>query len=75
MDLSLDRWKGLSDSDREVAAKQLGSSLPSGFAFDSVKQSKSILEAIAFYTFEGATFALIPGGMLELGFEIGRAHV
>jgi hypothetical protein len=72
MDLSLDRWKSLSAADREAAAKKLGSSLPSGFTFDSVERSDSLVEAIAFFSFQDARFALIPGGIFELGFDAER---
>src|SRR2546427_10599256 len=34
--------------------------------------SNSIVEAIAFFSFEGAGFALMPGGVLELGFDAER---
>jgi len=72
VDLSLDHWKSLSTGERESTAKRLASSLPSGFAFDSVQCLNSVAGDVAFFRFEAAKFALIPGGLFRLGFDAER---
>src|SRR5687767_5902708 len=63
MDLSLLRWKSLSDSERESAAKRLISALPSGFKVDSLVGKN------AFFAFQDTRFVLVPGGEVNLGFD------
>ena len=67
MDLSLPRWKSSSDPERESAAKQLARTLPSGFAFDALDGDN------AFFVFRDATFVLVPGTRVNLGFGAERA--
>ncbi len=72
VDLSLDHWKSLSTGERESTAKRLASSLPSGFAFDSVQCLNSVAGDVAFFRLEAAKFALIPAGLFRLGFDAER---
>jgi len=67
MNLSLEHWRSLAPSAREAAARQLALSLPAGFSFDSMAGEN------AFFTFEVATFTLIPGGVFSVGFDAGRS--
>lgn len=68
-DLSLNRWRRLTAAEREGAAKRLAMELPSGFAFRSVSSFElgDQRHEIALFEFEGARFALIPGGPGLLG--------
>jgi hypothetical protein len=67
MDLSLPRWKSLSDSERESCAKRLTSALPVGFKFDA------LAGANAFFVFRDIKFVLVPGAKMKLGFDAERA--
>jgi hypothetical protein len=74
MDLTLDRWERLSASQREAIAQRLATGLPSGFAFHGVRPYSlgSQRYEIAMSDFEGARFALIPGGSRQLSYDAGR---
>jgi hypothetical protein len=74
MDLSLERWRGLSQDNRESLAKQLARNLPTGFEFQSIQrfQLGASENHVALYRFGDATFALIPGGSVVLGFDAER---
>ena len=72
MEISLDRWKALSTAQREESARQIASHLPTGFAFDSIECFSPATGDVAFFTFGTARFALIPGGVFNLGFDPER---
>ena len=75
MDLSLDRWDGVSMSERELLAERLAKDLPAGFAFHALRQFRlgESHHNIALYQFRDAAFALVPGGAISLGFDVERA--
>ena len=62
MDLSLERWEGATSAGREEIARQLAMQLPTGFAFESIRdhQLGKHRHSVAFYQFRQASFALIP---------------
>ncbi|HYQ02348.1 MAG TPA: hypothetical protein VER96_26930 [Polyangiaceae bacterium] len=69
--LELDCWDQLSSAERLGIARQLVRELPDGFSFDSVceyRLDKTVHE-IASYRYGEASFALVPGGSVELGFD------
>jgi len=72
--LTLDRWDGLSPKERGALARQLAQELPSGFTFRSVSPYKLGRQKhhVAEYDYGGATFALIPGGAVTLGYDANR---
>ena len=74
MELTLDRWERISPSEREALAKRLVIALPSGFAFYGVRPYSlgDRCYEIAIFDFEGARFALIPGGNGQLGYDAER---
>lgn len=67
MDLSAERWNGLKPAERETLASRLAGELPSGFTFDRIDQRGG-----AFYRNGAATFALVPGGRVTLGYDYNR---
>jgi hypothetical protein len=72
--LTLDRWDGLSPKECAVLARQLAQELPAGFAFRSVNLYKLGRQKhhVAEYDYGGASFALIPGGAVTLGYDADR---
>ncbi len=71
MDLSIDRWEGMTTADRETVARRLASELPTGFAFESLRTCRLVdrWHPVAFYREGDARFALIPGGTASIGFD------
>ena len=67
MDLSLPRWKSLSDSERESDAKRLASTLPAGFTFHALAGNEAV------FVFRDVKFVLVPGSEAKLGFDAERA--
>lgn len=74
MDLSTERWAALKPAEREAVAKKLAQQLPAGFAFQDVRRFAlgERHHQVALYRKDGATFALIPGGSVSLGYDAGR---
>src|SRR5436309_3257832 len=75
MELDRERWEGVTDGEREAIARRLARELPAGFAFHSV-QPHTLGECrnhVALYQYDSATFALIPGGPVTLGYDSNRA--
>jgi len=66
MNLALERWKFLSNAERETTARQLALRLPNGFSFLALNGQNAI------FTFEFSTFVLIQGGSFSLGFDAER---
>lgn len=66
MDLSLERWRTLSHSEREALVKQIHSELPTGFEFEALIGNN------AFFRSGAAQFVFIPGRRITLGFDAGR---
>jgi hypothetical protein len=74
MKLSRNRWAALSPGERARTARALAKELPDGFAFDRVRVCRlgGLKNAVAFYTFGGSSFALIPGGAVTVGYDKDR---
>jgi hypothetical protein len=70
----LEHWQAMSAMERETAARGLVLKLPSGFAFDSIVSCRvgNQVNEVAMFRFEGARFALIPGGTVSIGFDADR---
>ncbi|MBD2092276.1 hypothetical protein H6F67_20720 [Microcoleus sp. FACHB-1515] len=71
MDLSREKWQAMCLSDRQVLARQLAIQLPTGFAFHSIERYQLGEEEhhVALYQQGDATFTLIPGGEVSIGFD------
>jgi hypothetical protein len=71
--LTLSRWDHLSSSDQEEAAYAVASRLPEPFRFDGLEthQLGQQRHRVAFFTWNKARFALIPGGLATLGHAPG----
>lgn len=74
MDLTLESWEREPATQRRAIAKRIAKELPTGFTFQSIKTFKlgDQKHPIALYEFELATFALIPGGTVTLGYDTKR---
>lgn len=74
MDLSAERWKGITPAERETLARRLANELPSAFVFDRVDQLSlgEQQQDVALYRNGDATFALIPGGVVTLGYDSSK---
>jgi hypothetical protein len=74
MDLSTERWEGVTPAEREAIAKRLAMDLPSGFTFHAVRPFRlgERLHDVALYQQGKATFALIPGAAVSLGYDADR---
>jgi hypothetical protein len=61
-------------SEREASARRLVSELPSGFAFHAIRPLSlgDQRHEVAMFDFDGARFALIPGGSIQLGYDADR---
>jgi formylglycine-generating enzyme required for sulfatase activity len=73
-DLTLRDWDRMAPRKREAVAKQLAQELPSGFTFRSTQLHKLANQKhhVAMFEFDGASFALIPGGTVTLGYDADR---
>src|SRR5262245_60639953 len=74
MDLSIERWERLSGAEREAVARRLTKQLPSGFTFQAVRPFRlgEWQRHVALYQKDAATFALIPGAVVSLGYDLDR---
>jgi hypothetical protein len=74
MDLSAERWEGLTLAERTVLAKRLAKQLPSGFTFHTIRRFRlgESQHDVALYRKDDATFALIPSTAVSLGFDADR---
>jgi hypothetical protein len=74
VDLSNERWKGMTSSEREAFARRLAKELPSGFTFDAIRlyQLGERQNSVALYQKDNASFVLIPGGAVTLGYDAER---
>src|SRR4051812_15953670 len=74
MDLSAERWVGITSVEREALAKQLAMHLPSGFTFHAIRRLRhgEAQHDVAFYHQGDATYALIPGAVASLGYDADR---
>lgn len=75
MDISLERWNEITAAEREALAQRLALQLPLGFVFHTIQQYQLGEQRyhIALYQKDAATFALIPGGSVSLGYNANRA--
>ncbi len=73
-DLTLDAWDRMSSKEREDQAWGLSRNLPQGFRFRAIKLHRlgDHSHHVAEYEYDGAAFALIPGGEVTLGYDEGR---
>jgi len=74
MDLSFDRWERSSSDERDSLCRALAAQLPSDFSYHSmhcVRDGERLRETAHFQRGD-STFALIPGGPVELGFDLDR---
>ena len=73
-DLQLETWTRFSSAERKAHAERLARHLPSGFTFQSLhtytlgEQTHEVAE----FKRENATFVLIPGGPITLGYDPDR---
>jgi len=74
-DLSLETWTGMSSTDRKVYAERIARQLPSAFTFQSLQTYKlgQQTHEVAEFRREDATFVLIPGGPVTLGYDADRS--
>ncbi len=74
MDWSQEQWQGLSPNERVACAKRLARELPLGFSFLRVQrfQCGESHQDVALFQKDAATFALIPGGRVRLGYDAER---
>jgi hypothetical protein len=74
MDLSAERWEGLTPAEREALARGLAKQLPSGFTFQAIRRFRlaALEHHVALYQKDEATFALIPGDVASLGYDADR---
>lgn len=77
MNLSAERWEGAATAEREALAKRLASQLPNGFTFHAIRNFRlgEAEHEVALFRLGDATFALIPGAVVNLGYDIERAWV
>jgi hypothetical protein len=75
MDLSTERWSGMTAGERETTAKQLAKELPSEFRLDSIRSCRlgARQNDVALFRRGNATFALIPSASAMIGYDINRA--
>lgn len=75
MDLSADRWRNITPAERDSLARRLARELPSGFVFDRVANFRlgERQQDVALYRDGNASFALVPGGIVTLGYDPNRA--
>lgn len=74
MDLSLERWEGVTSAEREAIAAQLARELPPGFTLDAIRLHRlgEQQHPVAVYRQEDSLFALIPGGEVLIGYDSRR---
>ena len=76
MDLSFERWNGIRPAEREALAKHLAKELPSSFYFSAVRLFRLGEREchVALFQRPDATFALIPGATVSLGYDSARPY-
>src|SRR5689334_3503942 len=75
MEFSIEDWDALLRSEREALVRRLAKRLPSGFEFSSLGEFgyRNQRRDVALFRKEGATFALIPGAAVTLGWDPTRS--
>jgi hypothetical protein len=75
--LILSRWDQLDPSAQEEAASAVAARLPEPFRFDGLETHElgQQRHRVAFYTWNEARFALIPGGPATLGYDTGKPFI
>jgi Sulfatase-modifying factor enzyme 1 len=73
-DLTLESWEQMSPHDREALALGLERDLPDGFKYQRIRWFSlgDQRHPVALFSFDGAWFALIPGGTTTLGYDPNR---
>jgi len=74
MELSVERWEGIAPVEREALARSLVRQFPSGFTFQAIRRFRlgEGQHHVALYRKDNATFALIPGAEVSLGYDADR---
>jgi len=74
---ALEQWDALEGAQQQVLARQVAEQLPAGFRFAAVQSFHlgSQSHSVALFGFNGARFALIPGGQATLGYDPAHAFV
>jgi hypothetical protein len=74
---TLDQWDALESAQQQLLARQLGEQLPAGFRFAAVESFRlgAQSHSVALFDFDGAHFALIPGGQATLGYDPAHPFV
>lgn len=74
MDLSAERWEGVTSAEREDLARRLAKQLPHGFTFQAVRLFRlgERQHHVALYQKGNAAFALVPGAEISLGHDADR---
>lgn len=74
MDLTIESWEGATAAERRSQAKRLAKELPLGFNFHSLTQYQlgEHRRSVALFEKDSATFALVPGGTVSLGYKRSR---
>jgi formylglycine-generating enzyme required for sulfatase activity len=72
--LTLDKWDRMPARERRAYAKRLARELSDGCAFRAIEAHKLGDQAhrVAVYSFQDASFVLIPGGEVVLGYDANR---
>jgi hypothetical protein len=74
---ALEQWDALEGAQRHRLARQVAERLPTGFRFVAVQSFRlgTQSHSVALFDFDGARFALIPGGQATLGYDPVRPFV
>jgi hypothetical protein len=74
-DLSLETWTNISTSERKAIADRLARQLPAGFISQGLKKCTlgERIHEVAEFKRENATFVLIPGGIVTIGYDADRS--
>ena len=69
--LNLERWNALTPSECETVARKLSRHLPPPWQFTEIRlcRGRQNSHNMAFFDWNGAAFALIPGGKATLGYD------
>ena len=75
MELSIELWERASSAEREGIGRRLAKELPEGFSFQGIRAFgfDERQHEVALYQNGNFTFALIPGGIVSIGYDADRA--
>ena len=74
---ALEHWDALDSAEQQLLARQVAGHLPAGFRFVAVQSFRlgAQSHSVALFDFDGARFALIPGGQATLGYDPAHPFV